>query len=467
MSDIQQQTRAVTPSTQAEKPVLAMLGKYKMHIEDVLPKHITPQKFMKTIVTAINKTPALLQCTPMSVINCVITAAQLGLEIGPGQCYLIPFKTTCTLIIDYRAKIDLAIRSGKVLDIDLEIVYSKEKFRLYRDDMGIKRIEHEPMLFKEDADGNHSPITEKDRGVPIGAYAFAVLKDAPPRIAFMPFIDIDAIRKRSRSKDDGPWVTDPMEMWKKTVCHRICKTLPSSSEMRLAQENDTRVELEQGPLQIVEPEPEDEVPMLEAGPGSVTAAVATAAKTAELGAELSKRTRAPKEAVSRPTDITPAQAYKEGWEAGANQPSQGSIDPEMTNASREETNKAVVETKAAGIQGQPAPMAQGRPAMPSTAKAKVDAKDLAWQKRIKEVFAPFVPPHQYATILHKHTGVADESGITASNYVKPWEELETFKKAEGIITSQREEQGKADLAQRAFGGGVTVPDDEPPPGSLF
>lgn len=449
MSDIQQQTRAVTPATQAEKPVLAMLGKYKMHIEDVLPKHITPQKFMKTIVTAINKTPALLQCTPMSVINCVITAAQLGLEIGPGQCYLIPFKTTCTLIIDYRAKIDLAIRSGKVLDIDLEIVYSKEKFRLYRDDMGIKRIEHEPMLFKEDADGNHSPITEKDRGVPIGAYAFAVLKDAPPRIAFMPFIDIDAIRKRSRSKDDGPWVTDPMEMWKKTVCHRICKTLPSSSEMRLAQENDTRVELEQGPLQIVEPEPEDEVPMLEAGPGSVNAAVATAAKTAELGAELSKRTRAPKaETVAATAQDGPA-------------------DQEMTNAiSREEINKAVAEVKATGIQGQPSPMAQGRPVMPSTAKAKVDAKDLEWQKRIKEVFAPFVPPHQYATILHKHTGVADESGITASNYVKPWAELETFKKAEGIITSQREEQGKADLAQRAFGGVVPVP-EEPPPGSLF
>jgi recombinational DNA repair protein RecT len=42
--------------------------------------------------------------------------------------------------------------------------------------------------------------------------------------------EIEAIRKRSKAKDKGPWVTDFDEMAKKTVLKRLLKRLPMSSE---------------------------------------------------------------------------------------------------------------------------------------------------------------------------------------------------------------------------------------------
>jgi recombination protein RecT len=298
---------------QAERPVLAMLTKYQGQIEAVLPKHLTPTRVLKMIVGAINKTPQLLSCTPMSVINAVLTASQLGLEIGPGSAYLVPFGKDCTLLIDYRGKIDLAIRSGKVLDVDLEVVYSREKFRIYRDGNGKKCIEHEPMLYKTDESGEHLPITEKDRGVPIGAYALAILKDGPPKIVFMPAIDLDAIRKRSKMGDGGAWKTDTMEMWKKTVAHRICKTLPMSAEkadqMRMAQEVDDRFEMGESLEHVIDIEPEDDVPMLAAGAGSAPAAAASAAKVQEIGDKLHAAAQPPAASnvtqMPNPPDIAP------------------------------------------------------------------------------------------------------------------------------------------------------------------
>ncbi len=275
---------------QAQKPVIAMLSKYQGQIEAVLPKHLTPTRVLKMIVGAINKTPALLNCTPMSVINAVLTASQLGLEIGPGSAYLIPFGKECTLLIDYRGKIDLAQRTGRVLDIDLEVVYSKDKFRIFRDESGHKRLEHEPVLFREGPDGEHLPITEKDRGVPIGAYAMAILKDGPPKIVFMPAIDIDAIKARGRSSGGGPWKTDTMEMWKKTVCHRICKTLPSSAEksepLRQSQEIDDKFEMGESLDRVIEFDATDDPPQLTAGPEDTRASEATAAKTEALSDKL-------------------------------------------------------------------------------------------------------------------------------------------------------------------------------------
>ena len=270
-----------------EKPLIALLSKYKNQITEILPKQFDSKRVLKLIVGAINRNPKLLSCTPMSVINAVLTAATMGLEIRPGMAYLIPYGKECTLIVDYRGKIDMVLRTGKVFDIDPEVVYSKEKFRLYRDENGYRRVEHEPLLFKVLENGDHAPIAEADRGVPIGAYAVAVIKDGPPKIAWMPAVDIDKIRKKSRAKDDGPWVTDTMEMWKKTVVHRICKTLPQSPELAMAQEADDRLESDVSLDNIIDFAPEDDTGLPLLGPGSARAAEAVADRKID---ELEKRT---------------------------------------------------------------------------------------------------------------------------------------------------------------------------------
>lgn len=237
-----------------EKPVVALLAKYKGQIEAILPKHLTPERVLKMIVGELNRNPKLLECTPWSVVNSVLTLSMLGLEVRPGSAYLIPFRdrrgqgtprTICTPVIDYRGKIDLARRSGVVEDVDAEIVFSKDKFRIFRNEFGFKILEHEPLLYrKNDQTGDMIAISDADRGEPIGAYAVAVLKHGQrPKFTFMPKVDILAIKNRSRAKDDGPWVTDELEMWKKTVIHRQCKTLPQTPELAKAQEIDDRAEV--------------------------------------------------------------------------------------------------------------------------------------------------------------------------------------------------------------------------------
>jgi recombination protein RecT len=259
------------PAVVARNPILDLLKKYEKSIAALVPKHLTGEKMLKFVTNAMNREPKLLQCNPMTLINAVLTAAQLGLEIGPGSAYLLPFRTKkknakapydCTLVIDYRGKISLALRSGKVLDVDPEIVYSKEKFKIWRGEDGIKRIEHEPMVYKVGPEGEHLPIEEKDRGVAIGAYVVTSLLKGPPKITFMSRIDIMKIKAKSPAADSGPWVTDELEMFKKTVIHRAFKTMPSSAEdfdaMRRAQDIDDRVDIGATLDNVIEYEPEDE-----------------------------------------------------------------------------------------------------------------------------------------------------------------------------------------------------------------
>ena len=57
--------------------------------------------------------------------------------------------------------------------------------------------------------------------------------------------DIELIRKRSPTGDEGPWVTDWNEMAKKTVFRRLSKTLPISPEIKDALEHDSEAFTEQ------------------------------------------------------------------------------------------------------------------------------------------------------------------------------------------------------------------------------
>jgi recombinational DNA repair protein RecT len=52
--------------------------------------------------------------------------------------------------------------------------------------------------------------------------------------------EVEAIRKRSRSANNGPWATDFDEMAKKTVFRRASKWIELSSEIRDAFDNDDK-----------------------------------------------------------------------------------------------------------------------------------------------------------------------------------------------------------------------------------
>ncbi len=179
-----------------------------------LPAGMDSGRFARVVQTELRKNPELLKCTPQTFILAVLNAAQLGLEPGPlGHSYLVPFRnskinaTECTLLLGYKGLKELAYRGGAVDFIDAVSVHEGEPFRIVR--------QPDPHLEHEELPGcAGSPV--------VAYYAFAVLKDSG-RVVFevMWPADVDGIRKRSRAKDSGPWVTDFEAMALKTVTRRL------------------------------------------------------------------------------------------------------------------------------------------------------------------------------------------------------------------------------------------------------
>lgn len=195
-----------------------LLAQQQKSIASLVPEHLTPERLMRVAVNCVAKTPGLQKCTAASLLQCVLAAAEVGLEPGGvlGQFYLVPFGNVATPIIGYRGLLELARRSGQIASIRAVVVYQKDTFEMTE---GIQQtILHKRFL----GDGGAGPMTH--------AYAVAVLKDGSVQVEVMTRAQVDAIRSRSRSGSSGPWVTDYEEMAKKTVLRRLAKWLPLSSE---------------------------------------------------------------------------------------------------------------------------------------------------------------------------------------------------------------------------------------------
>lgn len=214
-------TSAAPSVRSAKNDVRAILERMKPQIAAALPRHITPDRMLRVALTAVNSTPALLKCDQTSLLSCVMQCAQLGLEPGGvlGHAYLLPYGDRCQLIVGYKGLLDLARRSGQVLTISANNVYAKEQFTRTE---GVERS-----LI-------HVPLPPSQRGEYLGTYAVAKLRDGSFHFEWLWAEEIDAIRKRSRASNNGPWVTDTDEMRRKTAVRRLVKYLPISVELARA-----------------------------------------------------------------------------------------------------------------------------------------------------------------------------------------------------------------------------------------
>lgn len=200
----------------------AFIDKLKQSWEAVLPKVCTADRFARVALSCIRKNKKLgyaLQ-TPagrLSLAEQFMKCAELGIEPDGRRAYLIPYKDDIQLIIDYKGLVELAMRSGQISNIHADVVCENDEF-VYN--VGV--IEKHRINFKE------------DRGEPYAFYAIATFKDGSKKCEVMSKAEIDAIRKRSKSANNGPWCTDYAEMAKKTVFRRLSKWLPLSAEMQKA-----------------------------------------------------------------------------------------------------------------------------------------------------------------------------------------------------------------------------------------
>lgn len=217
------------PATQKAASIRGLLEKSRRQLEMALPKHLTADRLLRVAMTSIQRTPKLLDCTQPSLLACIMTCAQLGLEPDQflGQAYLVPYGNVCTLIPGYRGYIALARRSGEVQSVSTQAVYEKDHFVLqYGIEEKLEHIPYEP---------SEKELDEKDpRGPFKGAYVIFKYKDGSYSFDYMGKAEIDRIRKRSKASGDGPWVTDYAEMAKKTVIKRHAKLAPLSVEFQKA-----------------------------------------------------------------------------------------------------------------------------------------------------------------------------------------------------------------------------------------
>lgn len=194
-------TTALQPA-QAPRDIRSLLvsDKVKSQIRLALPVHMSPDRMMRVALTAINKTPKLLDCTQESILSCLMQCSQYGVEPDGRHAHLIPYGNQCTLIIDYKGIVALVRRSGEVNDIYADVVCENDRFEFQKG---------------RDRKLTHSYDLRQPRGDVIGVYSYVVPKEGADSFEIMSVDEVEAIRARSRSGKAGPWVSDWNEMAKK------------------------------------------------------------------------------------------------------------------------------------------------------------------------------------------------------------------------------------------------------------
>lgn len=209
----------------------SLLEKHGRAIARALPNGMSPERFARVVLTEFRTTKNLDRCAPMTIITCAVTAAQLGLEPGPlGLSYLVPRWASarnvyeCTLQIGYRGYVNLARRSGQLLDIGAREVCEHDDFDF---SYGFPNTLH------------HRPAIDTARGQARAYYCAAMFHDGGRHLLVMGRPEVAEHRDRYAAKDKqgrvtGPWVDNFDEMACKTTVRMSAKFLPMATESPLA-----------------------------------------------------------------------------------------------------------------------------------------------------------------------------------------------------------------------------------------
>lgn len=211
---------------QRDKLFTDLFDRYKTTVAKSLPSGYTATSFMQIAINQIHKTPKLLECNQISLLMSMIEIAQLGLSVDSnlGECYLIPYKDKCSVIIGYKGLLKLAYRSGRVKTVQSHVVYSFDKFDL---ELGLtKKIKHIPMFT--------SPRTIDKI---IGFYSIVELTNGGVLWEFMFIDEVLKIRdesnnyKYARNKEETIWTKHFVEQGKKTALRKVLKITPLETDI--------------------------------------------------------------------------------------------------------------------------------------------------------------------------------------------------------------------------------------------
>lgn len=217
-------------------------------IQSMLPRHITVDRFKRTIMTAVNMNPDLQNADRRSLYNSALKAASDGLLPDGREGALVIFKTKQKKRLDNGQIQEQWIQavqwmpmvfgiikklrqSGEIASITARCVYQKE---IDQGRFEFKIIDGEEKL-------THDPILVGERGKIVLAYATARFKDGTVQNEPLTLDDIEKARSVSKTgkSEFGPWANWYDEMARKTAIRRLAKYLPLSAEdMRVFEHDD-------------------------------------------------------------------------------------------------------------------------------------------------------------------------------------------------------------------------------------
>lgn len=179
---------------------------------------LTPSRCIGVVLDAVVRNPALLKCTPASIVRATLQAAEVGLELGSplGEAYLVPFWSKAVggeeaqFMAGYKGLIKLMCMGEGVSHVDARLVRQNDAFDY---DYGTSpKITHRPGI----GDG-------RQRGDIVAAYAIVHYRDKGFQFDVMDRGELDKIRAGAKAREYSPWNQHTDEMFRKCPVRRLAK----------------------------------------------------------------------------------------------------------------------------------------------------------------------------------------------------------------------------------------------------
>lgn len=196
-----------------------------------LPKHLSPDRFLRLVLTEIRTVEHLADCSTSSLLGAVMKSAQLGLEPGGtlGLCWYLPFKNKngdyeAQFILGYKGYIALALRSGQVRSLVAREVRDTDKFS-----------------YAYGLEEHLTHVPQSGKGAPYMWYAVAKFVNGGHTFVVLDRENVEDHRKRSKSPNSPAWRDDYSAMARKTCIRVLAPYLPLTTEAATAIDHDEDV----------------------------------------------------------------------------------------------------------------------------------------------------------------------------------------------------------------------------------